>query len=226
MTQPMKNKPTAGVTILEVVVAIFVIMVGLMSALALIISSMTGARTSKNQLIAGNLARQAIEVVRAKRDTNWLLIESNSLDPSLWDRNLLSSAGLTYTGIIKMDDVVASPTYMEWTILYDPSYNFVNNPPQLKVYLNDQSGWKTYNQYEAVVPPTASDSGFRMAVSTFPICTLNGVEQPPLSINGNSCETIIPVQAKIGVQVKATVKWEESGIERSYMQEERIYNWK
>ncbi len=223
MKRPMIKKNQTGVTLLEVVVAIFVITVGLISALALIISSITGARTSKYQLVAGNLARQAIEVVRTQRDGNWLEIESNSLDPSLWDQNL-SGNGMIYTGIINFQDDPALADYMKWTILYDSTYNFSDNPSQLKVYYVDHGSWKIYNQYMQANPPGLSESVFRLAASTKPICIENGIESTVG--NGFSCETTVPPKTKIGIQIKATVKWLESGIERSYEQEEKIYNWK
>ncbi|MFA5106787.1 MAG: prepilin-type N-terminal cleavage/methylation domain-containing protein [Patescibacteria group bacterium] len=219
----MTRKNQAGVTLLEVVVAIFVITVGLISALALIISSITGARTSKYQLAAGNLARQAIEVVRVQRDSNWLEIESGSLDPGLWDQNL-SGNGMIYTGIINFQDDPALADYMKWTIFYDSTYNFTDNPVQLKTYFVDHGSWRVYNQYTQANPPGLTESGFRLAMSTKPICILNGVES--MVENGFSCETTVPAKTKIGIQIKATVKWIESGIERSYEQEEKIYNWK
>lgn len=222
MTRTSIDKHQNGVTILEAVVAIFVIMVGLISALALIISSIAGARTSKNQLIAGNLARQAIEVVHAKRDTNWLKIESGAIDPSEWDKELYGN-GSAYTAILNFQDDIAQPDFMKWNILYGLAFYFGDPEPLvLRVYQNDRGGWKVYNQYIAAgLPPGAVYTGFRLALSTKPICSDESIME-----NGFSCESQAPPLTKIGIQVKATVKWLESGIDKTYEQEERIYNWK
>lgn len=63
---------TSGQTLIETVIAIFVILVGVAGALILVFSSTRAGVTAKNRIVAANLAREGIEVVRNIRDTNWL----------------------------------------------------------------------------------------------------------------------------------------------------------
>lgn len=53
-----------------------------MAGLSLAIYSLTSSATAKNQVIATNLAREGVEVIRMMRDSNWLLAEP---DPTIAD---------------------------------------------------------------------------------------------------------------------------------------------
>lgn len=70
----MKNfrQNMAGFTLLETIVAVGLIVVGLVSALALITNSLFYVSNIQDRLIAANLAAEGIEVVRNIRDNNWL----------------------------------------------------------------------------------------------------------------------------------------------------------
>lgn len=61
-----------GQTFIEAMVAITIIVTAVTSALALVQSSITSTRVSGSQVIAANLAREGLEVVRSLRDSNWL----------------------------------------------------------------------------------------------------------------------------------------------------------
>ncbi len=68
----IRSKNQSGQTLIETLVAIFVLTTALVSGLALAIKSLSSSGLSQNQIIASNLAREGIEVVRMMRDTNWL----------------------------------------------------------------------------------------------------------------------------------------------------------
>lgn len=65
----MKN---AGFTLLETIVAVGLIVSGLISALALINTSLVYISSVQDRLVAANLAMEGIEVIRNIRDNNWL----------------------------------------------------------------------------------------------------------------------------------------------------------
>lgn len=228
MSRRVHKQTKAGVTILEVVVAIFVIMTGLISALALIFSSILGARFSKNEFIAANLGREAIEVVRQIRDSNWLEIEAGVLDSGEWDKDLYKADGSIYSAILNFNDDNASPDYMKWTPIFDQDY--LDDIEQAKVYYRvNPNGLWVYNQF-AVLDGSGDEveTQFRRRVTTFPICYLSNNPQTELIIdqNGLTCETLNPARIKIGLQVKVTLQWSESGKTRQVIQEDRLYNWK
>ena len=61
-----------GFTLLEVIVAIFILTVGAGSSFILISKTLSAASLVKENLIASYLVQEGIEIVRNIRDTNWL----------------------------------------------------------------------------------------------------------------------------------------------------------
>jgi len=78
-------------SVLEVIIAIFVITIGIIGAVNLISYSISSVAVAKSKIIAANLAQEGMELVRNIRDTNWLKQFS---DPSLaWDDVLIDIDG-------------------------------------------------------------------------------------------------------------------------------------
>ena len=67
-----KVNKNSGFTLLEVVIATFILTMGITAAVNLIGSNIQLIGASKNRVIAASLAQEGIEVVRALRDTNWI----------------------------------------------------------------------------------------------------------------------------------------------------------
>ncbi len=61
-----------GFSILEVVVALYIITMGLIGVLALVNQSIQAKYINTNMLVASQLAQEGLELVRNIRDTNWL----------------------------------------------------------------------------------------------------------------------------------------------------------
>ena len=61
-----------GFTLMEAVVAIFVIITGIVGVMTLITHTITSAQISKDRLTAAYLAQEGLEIVRNIRDGNWL----------------------------------------------------------------------------------------------------------------------------------------------------------
>ena len=79
----IKNKEKeslTGFTILELIVAIFVMTVGVLGAYAVVQQIIVYNSISSSRLTAAYLAQEGIELVRNIRDTNWL----DPVNP-LWD---------------------------------------------------------------------------------------------------------------------------------------------
>jgi type II secretory pathway pseudopilin PulG len=68
-----------GQTLIETMVAIFVLVMGITAALGLATFSLHSSTNVAKQLIGMGLAREGIEAVKNMRDTNWL---KDTLDPS------------------------------------------------------------------------------------------------------------------------------------------------
>ncbi len=75
---PKFGKAQKGQTLIETLVACFVLTMGISSALILANYSLQATSGIKQQIIAMGLAREGIEVVKNMRDTNWLKAPYNT----------------------------------------------------------------------------------------------------------------------------------------------------
>ncbi len=69
----MKNnikKNNSGVTLIETIIALGILTVGIVSALSLMISSITFSQSSEQMIVVVNLAREGTESVRSIKDLN------------------------------------------------------------------------------------------------------------------------------------------------------------
>jgi len=80
-----------GFTLMEAIVAIFVVTVGIVGVLSLVTQTISSATISKDKLIAAYLAQEGIEIVRNIRDTNWVGGAAS------WD------TGISYTSDYRLD---------------------------------------------------------------------------------------------------------------------------
>jgi type II secretory pathway pseudopilin PulG len=69
-----------GETIAETIIALVILTVGITLASGMMASSMRNMHSSKNRVIAVNIAREGIEAVRNIRDTNWLKFSGHRRD--------------------------------------------------------------------------------------------------------------------------------------------------
>lgn len=95
-----KLKYNGGFTLIETMVAVSIITIGLISALALITSSLFYVSNIQDRLAAANLTAEGLEVVRNIRDNNWLqsLSWNNGLANGDYQVSYNSIALLPYSG--------------------------------------------------------------------------------------------------------------------------------
>jgi len=67
-----KQKKEYGFTLMEVIVAIFILTVGIGGSFMLIQQTLAGVSTVQSRLIATYLGQEGIEIIRNIRDNNWL----------------------------------------------------------------------------------------------------------------------------------------------------------
>ena len=75
-----------GFTIIEVMMAIFVLTVAVGGSYALIQQTLISASLNQQKLIAYYIAQEGIEIVRNIRDSNWL--EQREINPPVWDAGI------------------------------------------------------------------------------------------------------------------------------------------
>ncbi len=72
MSKYLNAKTRKGFTLLEVIIAIFLIVVGIAGAFLLITRTISTMSLSSSRLVAAYLTQEGIEIVRNIRDTNWI----------------------------------------------------------------------------------------------------------------------------------------------------------
>jgi len=85
----VKNKES-GFTLIEMMIAVFVMVVGIVGAMSLIQRVIFSSSISSSRLIAAYLAQEGAEIVRNVRDTNWLEARSSL---NSWDEGLTGCSG-------------------------------------------------------------------------------------------------------------------------------------
>jgi len=86
------QKSGAGFTLLEMIIAAFVVIIGLVGVFSLITQTTAFVNSSSQRLTAAYLAQEGIEIVRNIRDANWLEQRDNpsilwldGLDQGEWE---------------------------------------------------------------------------------------------------------------------------------------------
>ena len=107
--QKLNQNYSEGFSIMEIIVVIFIISLGLVGVLSLIMQNIRVEQVNKNMLIASQLAQEGLELVRNKRDTNWLNGDDwETGDGANPDTDIIQDGdyAIDYTGqILDVDDI-------------------------------------------------------------------------------------------------------------------------
>lgn len=193
----MKNYKGQG--LLEAVIATAVIATGLSAVLALAGNNVKVSNISSQQIVAVNLAREAVEVIRNIRDSNWLAGDS-------FDSGIVGTPDDS-EGTLEFDPAAGS-----WAVNFTPD-DFTDDATI--VYFNNQVG-NYQGVYRQGTLPSYVQTSYRRLVNVNPICA-NAPES--FSSNCGAGQTI-------GVRVLSEVQWEEKGNQRTVSVEERLFDWR
>ncbi len=194
-------KKQDGLSLLETIFALGILILVVVAVLGLVTSNLAGKQQSENALIANNLAREGIEVVRFIRDSNWL-----AGDP--W------TDGLTFPTI----SVVPSFTNADeiWTntwVLREATMD----DSDATLYLSTISPIGIYNQGFTA---TGEETNFRRVLELQRICTeansQNEFIRPPTE----------PCPVHLGYYVTARVEWDDRGRTQELVVNDFLYAWK
>ena len=196
----MSRRNPAGQGLLEMIFAIGILLLVVVAILALASSGLTGVHESEFQIIANNLGRESIEVVRSIRDRNWL-------SGLAWDTDL-------------------APTEQAITV-FDPSnaadpWSIVEGSGQLYqqagLYLHaDQTG------------PNATPTLFRRSVKINSVCQVTQNSTGGLELGEEYIVTApatCGTDLRIGALVTATVQWTEANRQRHISLQDVLYAWR
>ena len=197
-----------GQTLIEVLLALAIILVGMMSLVSTLINAKITADASVDSAIAVQLAREPVEAARFIRDSNWLERE-NGYGTTFNDR---LSNGSDHTAVYVWDP---AQTNLDNAVQFDFTPNS-NSDPMTVIYQNSDG------LYLNTI--TGSATIYSRYVTLFPICSSDGgVTETILTADGQTCAVGVD---EIGIQVTSTVTWSSRGTEHTVALEEQLYNWR
>jgi hypothetical protein len=198
-------KNQKGQSLLELIVAIGVIVTGVLGTLTLVIATIQAGKEGSNRIIAQNLAREGIEIVRSIRD-------GNAMDPDspVWDDGL--------TG-----DTTAVPEVNLPTSITPTSLDFTPNNFSEVAYTRIKISDSRYLQDNGAV---GTPIDFYRMITLKAICRDNISGNESMSGTNNGTTDCGAGTEKVGLQVISEVRWPSPSSPKTMVLEERIYNWR
>lgn len=194
-----KNK--SGQSLIELIVAVAIIQVGLLSVWSLFLSNFNAERESELRIVGANLSREGIELVKNIRDSNWLRVDRGDVNEEgtiwPWDEGLSSG--------------VYSVSYDNGA-LEDEMYG--------QLYI-DAQGFYTNSSVGTKISP------YKRTIELKSVCCSDN--DGNLVCDGTNYqikESTEPCSLRIGINVIAKTTWSHSGSARSSVVEDIIYNWR
>lgn len=222
-----------GQGLLEALLAIGIIVLGLGALLTLTLKNISASTASRERIMATQLAREGVEVVRAMRDSNWLAA-SNGDPTRLWDKGLWNEAALGTCAADCNGAYISfnstNPTYYVVGNWSPYALNFPNNQtidqPDYALFRNVK--YHFWTQFAGGTPPGSDyeSTGYRRLVILDPVCK-SGAGVVTVNQGQVDCGT----DTKIGIQVTVEVDWPTAGLfggalRRSLTLSEFLYNWR
>jgi hypothetical protein len=193
---------------LEAIIATGIVVTAVSSSLTLVSSTIKAEKESEASIVAGNLAREGVEAVRAIRDSNWLSGQQ-------FDNGLFS--GTDYTGI-----AVFSPATNSWSINFAAANVVTANGARVYRYTTGSGNAVVGLHVQAAAQPAGTIiTQFRRLITADPMCD-NGVGGYTVVTSGSTCGA----SEKIGVRVVVRLQWAVAGRTHNLVVEERMFNWR
>jgi type II secretory pathway pseudopilin PulG len=219
----IKNKKEKAFTFIELLVALLVLAISVLSVIAVSAKSYTSISLQRNKLIATNLTREGLELIRYIRNKNWLYTSSS-------DCNEDDNITICSDGQIKEDggdcdwrcgdEEDFSPSYKPQfklgapaggKYLVDIEYYDKNNN-QWVVSTNDTALDATEDKCETRIGKGDSQDSYH-----YPFARIISVKRgEDLNGDGNLNNDLL---------VKVIVCWKEKGKLNSVSSEEHLFNW-
>lgn len=211
-----KLKSNNGFTLIELMITLAVFTIGISAALGLAMSNYNNSRDNLDKIIAANLAREGIELIRNVRDSNWLRVEANEISTCggfcSWDEGLNVNTNYVY---IDYNDTFpqtfggSCATGNEQCVIACPNCKLYKDVDGF--YNHDNSGTLT---------------NYSRAIKLEKICVNESLAQP--EDNEHIYNMDLPcgaLETYIGIQVTAHVQWLDNGTKYVEIMD-KFYNWR
>lgn len=215
----MSNKDE-GFTLIEVVITLAVFTIGIVASFSLAIANLNNARDNFNRVLATNLAREGIELIRSTRDSNWLRTEDNEICGTApadyicnWDEGL-------------KEDFV----YMDYLDTTPVSYSNCAVGSSMSACLNTCVGdgecglYQNVDNYYVHDGTNARFTGMYRLIKIGTICQNNTTGEERIGDGSLSCTAL--TETKIGIEAISNVQWGDRSMDNTVEIRETFYNWR
>lgn len=219
----------SGQTLLEVLFAMVILLTALTATIVLIVNSINASKESRNKLIATSLAREAVEIARNMRDSNWVTTAQRTCDAGLYAG--YACDGDTFCGL---GNTCAAGTWDAGLVGVNPAVPVItgSDPYTFDFSATDFSDAIArvrlqnhfYRQGSGV---TGAPTEFYRLVFINPIChDAAGTEFIVDRASNDVCGagSAIGYDDTVGYRVISEVRWGSTSGRRVTI-EDRIYNW-
>ncbi len=226
---PRFNSHPRGQGLLEATLSIGIILIGLGGILALTLRNVTATTASAQRIVALQLAREGLELVRAVRDSNWLVASSGGSQS--WDVGLVPLVGCPCGAALQLTPPPDNQTPISWQLQYKSLATRISfSLPELQLFRGGSVQgylWRQDTGWLVSPPAGYSSTGFYRAMLLDPVCQL-GSNPPYVATDQSACPA---GQQKLGYRVESVVGWPTPGLfggaYRSTLSlVEYIYNWR
>lgn len=195
-----------GQGFMEVIVAFGIMILGIVSILILTSYNLTSADYGEKRLIASNLAREALEVVRNVRDSNWLA-------GNAWDAGLpINQTESDYRQIVNFTETATSGSYALEGVEQD-----LETCSACKLYVANT----IFSHLD-----TGTDSGFRRQVKFQDICDddpIHNDDEYVVKLITENCG----INPRVGFVLTSRVIWyAPNGDKKEVSIQDRIFDWR
>lgn len=194
----------SGQSLLEAVIAIGVILVSTISATTVIVSTIGLGQASENRIVAVNLAREGIEIVRGVRDSNWQKRSQNETNSF--------TGGVIYAW---NDSNLAAPTTLADSTTPVAGNNFISNYSASKGMFLDVASGGDYKVYTTGAVYYQKCAGSCTASPYSRTITVQYKTETPAGFTA-----AIPY-----LLVTSRIDWNNHGA-KTYSAIERLYDWR
>jgi hypothetical protein len=197
-----KGKIRPGIGLIETLVAMSILVSAIVALMSMVISSATARSANEYMTVAGDLAREGVEVVVAKRNDNW--INDLPFDTGMYN-------GTDYTSELSFNPVTSA-----WTFDFTPNL-ITDATTQMYKYVAPAT-YPGLSVQATSQPANTAATIYRRLVTLDNICL-----DETVVTSGSSCSA---ANYKIGVRITSTVQWVDHTYNHNLSIIETIYDWR
>ncbi|MBT4495991.1 hypothetical protein HOC73_04580 [bacterium] len=196
-------KNEKGLGFIEMIVALGVIVTGVIAGLSLTTHNLISSNSSEDRLVAANLARESIEVIRNHRDSNWLAGNN-------WYQGFLSDFDTNYRLITEFD-----PSTKSWS--FSDISSVISLCDSCQVYFDNTSDVFNHDN-------SGDLTSFKRLVTLQEICWQDPIDTEVLLDPGDRCSDHVGV-SWIGYHLESEVTWFEADKPYNLSIVDKLYDW-